>query len=242
MRARSCPGGRAPRLRALGGGARARDPVRRRRRARRSRIATSRAQRMLVDGAPHPEIAAGRAFESRSGRARLPSRARGRSAGRAVVHRLPGGARPRPPPDGAWTAGRRSARPSSRLRSSSPPPRRGSPSRRVDLPPTLATASSPASRSPRSPRPAYLGLTGRQELSDLRSTCAPYCTDAQVEPGADAPHVLRRRPRGRARRRRGDALSLRANAHSERALVRDGASLEIAPTPGGAAALIGGRF
>jgi hypothetical protein len=29
---------------------------------------------------------------------------------------------------------------------------------------------------------AYLGLTGRQELSDLRSSCAPSCTDAQVGP------------------------------------------------------------
>jgi hypothetical protein len=29
---------------------------------------------------------------------------------------------------------------------------------------------------------AVLGLTGRQELSDLRSSCAPACTDAQVDP------------------------------------------------------------
>ena len=29
---------------------------------------------------------------------------------------------------------------------------------------------------------AYFGLTGRQELSDLRSMCAPACTDDQVNP------------------------------------------------------------
>jgi len=29
---------------------------------------------------------------------------------------------------------------------------------------------------------AFLGLTGRQQLSDLRATCAPACTDAQVTP------------------------------------------------------------
>lgn len=29
---------------------------------------------------------------------------------------------------------------------------------------------------------AYLGLTGRQQLSDLRSSCAPACTDDQVSP------------------------------------------------------------
>jgi hypothetical protein len=29
---------------------------------------------------------------------------------------------------------------------------------------------------------AFLGWTGRQELSDLRSSCAPACTDAQVNP------------------------------------------------------------
>lgn len=29
---------------------------------------------------------------------------------------------------------------------------------------------------------AYLGLTGRQELSDLHGSCAPSCTDAQVDP------------------------------------------------------------
>jgi len=28
----------------------------------------------------------------------------------------------------------------------------------------------------------YLGLTGRQELSGLRTSCAPTCTDAQVDP------------------------------------------------------------
>jgi hypothetical protein len=29
---------------------------------------------------------------------------------------------------------------------------------------------------------AYLGVTGRSDLSDLRSTCAPTCTDDQVDP------------------------------------------------------------
>jgi hypothetical protein len=29
---------------------------------------------------------------------------------------------------------------------------------------------------------AYLGLTGRSDLSHLRATCAPTCTDAQVDP------------------------------------------------------------
>ncbi len=29
---------------------------------------------------------------------------------------------------------------------------------------------------------AWLGLTGRSDLSGLRTTCAPTCTDAQVDP------------------------------------------------------------
>ena len=29
---------------------------------------------------------------------------------------------------------------------------------------------------------AFLGLTGRQQLSDLHASCAPACTDGQVSP------------------------------------------------------------
>jgi hypothetical protein len=52
------------------------------------------------------------------------------------------------------------------------------PVRRSLVPPLVVGAVSLAALG----ASAFLGLTGRQELSDLRSTCAPACTDDQVNP------------------------------------------------------------
>ncbi len=50
--------------------------------------------------------------------------------------------------------------------------------RRTYLPAILAASGTAAAFGVS----AWLGLTGRSDLSDLRSTCAPACTDAQVDP------------------------------------------------------------
>jgi len=86
---------------------------------------------------------------------------------------------------------------------------------------------------------AYLGLTGRQELSDLRASCAPSCSNAEVDPvrtrltfsdvalGAGLVGTV-------------VTAYLFVRASSERSSPV--AHLEVVPTLGGAAAVIGGRF
>jgi hypothetical protein len=85
---------------------------------------------------------------------------------------------------------------------------------------------------------AYLGLTGRHDLSGLRSSCAPNCTDAQVDPVRTrlifsdvtlGVGVV------------GGAISAYLFAHTA-ALRAAAPNVEIAPTAGGAAAVFVGRF
>jgi hypothetical protein len=92
---------------------------------------------------------------------------------------------------------------------------------------------------------AYLGVTGRDELSGLRTSCAPGCTDAQVDPV-------------RTRLTFSDvslgigvvgtavAIYLFARTAGERASISASAAatarFELIPMRDGAAALVGGRF
>jgi len=199
------------------------------------------AQRLLVDGAPRVEVASGRAFELDPGShvVRV-ERANAPPAEQTVI--VYQGERDR----------------IVRITVPSPP---------GVAPAPVATAVAPAPSSPSAPatsgvsraRPsyvaagivgglslaslatsAYLGLTGRQQLSDLRSSCAPTCTDAQVDPV-------------RTRLLASDvtlgvgivgaaiATYLFVETASERSSAPT-AQLEIAPVRSGAVAFLGARF
>jgi hypothetical protein len=137
--------------------------------------------RLLVDDAPRAEVASGRAFELDPGAHvfRI-ERANGPPVEQSFI--VYEGERdrilritvpvaplavappvPSPPPRLA-TSPLPSATPARESRSIVPPAIVGGISAAV-----LATS-------------AYLGVTGRQELSSLRSSCAPACTDSQVDP------------------------------------------------------------
>jgi hypothetical protein len=145
--------------------------------------------RVLVDGAPRPEVASGRAFELDPGghvfrveRAGAPPVEQGFTvvqgehdrplrvtvvgAGGAVAPPLPLAPPPAPgaPPLAPPFAPR-------------VPPRSES-ERPSIVPPVVVTGVSVALLA----TSAFLGLTGRQQLSDLRTSCAPACTDDQVGP------------------------------------------------------------
>jgi hypothetical protein len=88
---------------------------------------------------------------------------------------------------------------------------------------------------------AVLGLTGRQQLSDLRSSCAPTCTDAQVDPvrtRLTASDVTL----GAGLVGSAVAVYLFAHTASRRASPGPSARIEIAPMRDGAAAVIRGSF
>jgi hypothetical protein len=137
------------------------------------------AARLLVDGAPRTELASGRPFELDPGahvfrveRQGAPAveqsftiyqGERGRLL-RVTVPRAEVAIAPRVPPAYAVPPATTSATPASERPSILPSAIVGGLSIAM-----LATS-------------AYLGLTGRQQLSDLRSSCAPACTDDQVNP------------------------------------------------------------
>lgn len=192
------------------------------------------AQRILVDGAPHPEIASGRAFNLDPG---------------SHVFRLERG--DAPPVEQSFTVyqGERDCV----LRMTVP----GPPGVAAPVPPPSSIAQSLPS-TPREPpsyvataivagfslatfaTSAYLGLTGRQELSGLRSTCAPYCTDAEENP-VKTRLTFSDWTLGVGLVGAAVTVYLFVRTFSARASIA-AAHVEIAPTPGGAAALIGGRF
>jgi hypothetical protein len=137
--------------------------------------------RVLVDGAARAEVASGRAFELDPGvhairveRAGAPPVEESFTIiqgerDRVVRIRVPlavGDAQsspavstPLPPPPPRATGHAEGERPSI-------------------VPPVIVTGISVALLA----TSAVLGLTGRQQLDDLRSTCAPACTDDQVRP------------------------------------------------------------
>ncbi|HEY8090791.1 MAG TPA: hypothetical protein VIF09_23175 [Polyangiaceae bacterium] len=133
--------------------------------------------RLLVDGVRHAEIDAGRALELDPGahvvRAEGPG---GQTVEQSFT--LYQGERDRllrvavrsPEP-------RREVSPSPALVFGPQPPG-ARPPRRSLVPPFVVGAVSLAAFG----ASVFLGLTGRQELSTLRTTCAPGCTDAQVNP------------------------------------------------------------
>jgi hypothetical protein len=153
-------------------------------------------QRVLVDGVPHPEVTSGRPFELDPGAHvfRL-ERADAPPVERAVtiyqgerdrVLRIPLPTQPPlSPAGGAATAP--SSNPSPANAGSAPPPASSPPasvgagehasSASYALPVVVAGLSVASFVAA-----GYLGVTGRQQLSDLRTSCAPTCSDAQVDP------------------------------------------------------------
>jgi hypothetical protein len=145
---------------------------------------------LLVDGAPRSELATGRAFELDPG---------------AHVFRLERAGAPAVEQSFTVYQGERDRllRITVPTGASVAPPRPSLPARGTVAPPSSPgpygmTAPPPAHvRDGGSSVPAvvvggisiailatsaYLGLTGRQDLSNLRASCAPYCTDDQVNP------------------------------------------------------------
>ena len=139
-------------------------------------------QRLLVDGLVRPEVASGRAFELDPGAHTFRVEPTDGAAVQATFT-VYQGERDRllrmTLPAKAWVTG------------AAPP----------SAAPFLATTPVPAPAPASADRPsiapavvvgvasavvlatsAYLGLTGRQQLSDLRSSCAPACADSQVGP------------------------------------------------------------
>ncbi len=114
--------------------------------------------RLLVDGTVRPELASGRAFELDPGTHLFRVE---RAAGPAVEQTLPPSSVPHPAP-------------------APPSPSSEAPSSAGSLVPAAVAGGIAVVLLGTS---AYLGLTGRQELSDLRSSgCAPDCTGSQVDP------------------------------------------------------------
>jgi hypothetical protein len=196
------------------------------------------AQRVLVDGAPRPEFTSGRAFELDPG---------------AHVLRIE---RPDSPtieqPFTVYQGERdrvvRITVPSRAVTAHSPTPLPLAPAitptireARPEPPSYVATAITAGFSVATFAVSAYLGLSGRQELSNLHSTCAPYCTDAEVDPV-------------KTRLNFSDATlgvglvgaAVTVYLFARTAILRASmpvAHLAIAQMPGGgAAALIGGHF
>lgn len=86
----------------------------------------------------------------------------------------------------------------------------------------------------------YLGLTGRQELSDLRTSCAPTCSDSQVDP-VKTRLTLSDATLGVGLVGAALAVYLFVRTASERAAPAS-AHVEITPLRNGAAAMVGGQF
>lgn len=132
--------------------------------------------RLLVDGVPRPELASGRAFELDPGahvfrveRAGGPPVERSFTVYEGERDRMlriaapPGAVQPpRPPPP-----------------YETPPTRPPPASERPSIVPAAVVGGLSVAVLVTS---AVLGLTGRQQLDGLRSTCAPACTDDQVNP------------------------------------------------------------
>jgi hypothetical protein len=133
--------------------------------------------RILVDGAARAEAGSGRAFDLDPGAHTF----RVERAGAPAVEQsftVYQGERDRLLRVLVPDAGPASS-PSPRRTLEPPPPPRSDPEQRSSaLPPYLVGGLSIAVLA----TSAYLGLTGRQELSNLRATCAPACTDDQVSP------------------------------------------------------------
>jgi hypothetical protein len=85
---------------------------------------------------------------------------------------------------------------------------------------------------------AWLGLTGRSDLSNLRATCAPTCTDAQVDP-VRTRLVLSDITLGAGVV--GAAISIYLFARPPRE-SSSGVQVDVAPTTGGAALLVRSAF
>ena len=87
---------------------------------------------------------------------------------------------------------------------------------------------------------AYLGWTGRQQLSDLRTSCAPICTDAEVDP-VKTRLTLSDVSLGVGIVGAALATYLFVRAATDRPATST-AHAEIVPLQGGVAALVGARF
>ncbi|MGD0529149.1 MAG: hypothetical protein ABSE49_28685 [Polyangiaceae bacterium] len=131
--------------------------------------------RVLVDGLTRAEAGSGRAFDLDPGahtfrveRAGAPAVEQSFTVYQGERDRLLRVLVPAAVP--AW-------QPSPRKAPEAPVPS-SAPERSSALPPYLVGGISVAVLA----TSAYLGLTGRQELSSLRSGCAPTCTDDQVNP------------------------------------------------------------
>jgi hypothetical protein len=144
------------------------------------------ATRVAVDGVSRPDAAVGRAIEIDPGSHTVRVERDGDEVATVTLavfqgqrdrivqvslRPLPGGApsspavaSPTPPPPAP---------------SSPPPPDSGAPSARVTYVPAAIAAGVAVVALGTS---AFLGLTGRSDLSDLRTTCAPNCSDDQVDP------------------------------------------------------------
>ena len=203
-------------------------------------------QRLLVDGAPRAEVTSGRAFELDPGshvfrveRANAPPVERPFTVYQGERDRLLRITVPRtdaapgaiaPAPAVAPTASTAGAAPAP---GPTPPAPRSTPSYTAAA---IVTGVSAASLGVS----AYLGLTGRHDLSTLRSSCAPTCTDAQVDP-VHTRLTLSDVTLGAGIVGAAIAVYLFARTGSERGAMR-GALVEIAPIRDGAAAMVGGRF
>jgi hypothetical protein len=83
---------------------------------------------------------------------------------------------------------------------------------------------------------AWLGLTGRSDLSNLRSTCAPACTDAQVDP------VRRRLVWSDVTLGAGVVVAAISIYLFARPPGASGPEVQVAPVAGGARLSVGARF
>ncbi len=204
-------------------------------------------ERVVVDGAPRPEVASGRPFEldpgahvfrlERAGAAPVERTVTVYQGERDRVLRILLPAQPAAPAPAPAAAPSASAAP--------PPAQVLSPGDRPSYAlPVVVAGLSVASFA----ASAYLGLTGRQELSDLRSSCAPSCSDAQVDP-VKTRLTLSDATLGVGLVGSALATYLFVRAASERSSVSavsatpsPRARLELTPTRDGALAVIGGRF
>jgi hypothetical protein len=197
-------------------------------------------QRLLVDGVARVEVSSGRAFELDPGahvlrieRANAPPVERSVTVYQGERDRVlritvtaPSGAAAAAVPPSSSAAVPSAA-------SASDSARREPPSYVL---PAIVTGVSVASLA----ASAYLGLTGRQELSDLRTSCAPTCSDAQVDP-VRTRLTLSDAALGVGLVGAALAVYLFVRTASERNLAAS-AHVEIAPTRDGALATVGGRF
>ena len=191
--------------------------------------------RLLVDGAPRAEVTSGRAFDLDPGahvfrveRANGPAVERSFTVYQGERDRLLRIVAPSPPA----VAPPATSTPIASTTAASEAPH----DRPSYAPAAIVTGIAVASLAVS----ATLGLTGRHDLSDLRTSCAPTCSDAQVDP-VRTRLMLSDVTLGVGLAAAVVAVVLFTHTASSSASTTS-AHLEIAPLRDGAAVFVGSRF